>query len=280
MTREIDIPFADKSYEFTGWVNYFIFMHILPHMFKPKSKESIVEFALPISLFIQSELLDSEFEGEKQRTKIKIDILEKHKFKDMNTPRAYYSCEREFYEKIGGDEALLEAYTMREVREFIKNKALSIMAIHSMIKVYIEMCEKYELDKSRAEPSFAKCFEFFSNNPQGYPYQTLAEKGLEEGAWREFKCSCHLIYGYVEGLMQKGLIPKTPQGNAEIFIKTTISNILIDFDKNYDCLKTIMSHAMIAQNFLQKYQHSKSSHSINIWQLPKNFEKQFRLKLK
>ena len=115
------------------------------------------------------------------------------------------------------------------------------------------------------------------NRLSDYPYQTLAEKALEEGAWKEFKYSAHLVYGYIETLLEKGQIPQIPEGNVVNFIKSNVANVLTKFDDNYLFLKRMLIHSFKAQDVLLKHKHSKSSRNLELWILPEHLKKQYKL---
>lgn len=274
----IDIPFIEAEYKFDDWIKYLIFMHILPYMLRPASEDDWKGFALPISLYIQTLLLKN-MKNSNHRLKTQIEALEGSKYKKLNFCTSHYRREFDFYQSIGGNGALLEAFTLREIKEFIQNKAEYFMAIHAIVKYYMNWVDEYKKDKS-TEPSFNECFLKLKNRLSDYPYQTLAEKALEEGAWKEFKYSAHLIYGYIETLLEKGQIPQIPEGNVVNFIKSNVANVLTKFDDNYLFLKRMLIHSFKAQDVLLKHKHSKSSRNLELWILPEHLKKQYKLGMK
>lgn len=274
----VAIPFIEAEYKFDDWIKYLIFMHILPYMLKPASGEEWKGFALPISLYIQTLLL-KDMKNSNRCIKAQIEALEESKYKKLNFCTSHYRREFDFYKSLGGSEALLESFTLREIREFVQNKAEYLMAVHAIVKYYINWVDDYKKDKSTQEPSFNECFLKLRNRLSDYPYQTLAEKALEEGAWKEFKCSAHLVYGYIEALLEKEQIPQAPEGNVVNFIKNNIANILIKFDENYLILKRMLINSFKAQDVLLKHKHSKSSRNLELWILPEHLKKQYKLGL-
>lgn len=151
------------------------------------------------------------------------------------------------------------------------------MAVHAIVKYYMNWVDEYKKDSTSQEPSFNECFLRLRNRLSDYPYQTLAEKALEEGAWKEFKYSAHLIYGYIETLLEKRLIPQVPEGNVVNFIKNEVANVLVNFDDNYIFLKRMLTNSFKAQDVLLKYKHSKSSRDLELWILPDYLKKQYKL---
>ena len=144
----IDIPFVEAEYKFDDWIKYLIFMHILPYMLKPAS-DDWKGFALPISLYIQTFLLEN-MKNSNHRLKTQIEALEDRKYKKLNFCTSHYRREFDFYHSIGGNGALLEAFTLREIKEFIQDKAEYFMAVHAMVKYYMNWVDGYKKDKTQS----------------------------------------------------------------------------------------------------------------------------------
>ena len=191
-----------------------------------------------------------------------------------------YKKEYDYYNSLGGNDALLDGITMRDILNFMSRKAEYIMAVHAIIKLYIKWCNDFEIGLVKKEPSFAECYLKLRNSSNEYPYQTLAEKALEEGAWKEFKSSSHLIYGYVEALLQKSVLPPSPEGNVVSFIKDIVSKVLCNLADNSRHLHCILQNASVAQSVILHKRHSKSSKMFELWQLPLDeLKKNFNIKI-
>ncbi len=275
--REVDFPYLNESFAKNNFVKHIILLHILPYLLKPKSIETIRKFQLPILFKTQLMLLNKQQTLNKKQ-RLKINALEGKKVTDKASDYYAYKIEYDFYNSLGGDEALLDAYTLNDIRNFICNKAQYLMAVHSLVKTYISMWVEYSDDQLRKVPSWADCYRLCQLEPdidnpsmgrsRFAEYQVLGRKALEEGAYKEFKNSSHLIYGYVEALLQKGVIPEKVEGNKKTFIDGEVAKILCSFEKNSALLSEILKHSLYAQKYLIGCVHPNSSRDLDLWLLP------------
>lgn len=235
---------------------------------------------LAVSLKLQEMLLAQETSRERVRN-YKINAI--NDVQPTQRSADYYDSykkEYDYYNGLGGNEVLLNGITMRDILHFMQRKSEYIMAVHAIVKLYIKWCNEFEARLVEKEPSFAECYLKLRNLSDEYPYQTLAEKALEEGAWKEFKSSSHLIYGYVETLFQKGIITLQPEGNIVSFIKEVVSEKLCNISENSKHLHLILQNASIAQSVISYKRHSKSSKMFELWQLPLDeLKKNFNIKI-
>lgn len=100
----------------------------------------------------------------------------------------------------------------------------------------------------------------------------IANKGLEETVWKNFKHSAHLIYGYIEALYANDKIPNLPLSIEEIyktdkkqyitqkknFISTTLGNILSDAETNAKIFNDVIGYSLYAQKILLSQKHKNN----------------------
>lgn len=292
----IDFPYLNHMFNRGDFVKNIIFTHLMPYIMEPNFEkiEERKKWQRLAAVKTQKMILDIQ-DKVKTKNKYKIDAINDVNIKDQTKDYFAYKLEYDFYQKLGGDDAFYNTCIWNDVTNFIKSKAGYLLSIYTVMKLYMDKWDEYnkykEEEKSKEqndgnqksndnlmkEPSFEDCHQDCADrakNINDYPFQSYSTKSIKDDIWKEFKNVAHLIYGYVEALVENEVIVLPPETQNKVdYINNKISPILANLDNNSKYLREMLSYALKAQNYRIKHKHSKSVKNVDMWILPEDILK-------
>lgn len=264
---EINFPYLHHGFTLNKPIKQILLMNFFPYMLAPNNLEEINQYKLPISFKTMKMILDENRPSIQK--KYICDSIDNVSPKNKTSDYYAYKCEYDEFQKLGGFDSLLYEKNWASIQDAFHQKSLYFFGIYAIIK---NILIKF-VNNDTKNISYKKAFcEVANQNNKFYEYVMIANKGLEETVWKNFKHSAHLIYGYIEALYANDKIPNLPLSIEEIyktdkkqyitqkknFISTTLGNILSDAETNAKIFNDVIGYSLYAQKILLSQKHKNN----------------------
>lgn len=265
---EVDFPYLNQCYTRNNFVREIMLLHLFPYMFAPASEKTINQYKAPVFAKTSSMILKRQ--SDKKQLKFKLDTLNNVIAKDSTSDYFAYRLEYDELQKLGGDERILNDTNWSMLQNYIREETPYILSIYSVIKSFI----KLNTNNPQHTYGYNDAFEEIKKEGSKFnEFHILGSKALEEHAWKNFKSSAHLIYGYIEALYANNRMPEIPERITNLktsdakkyitdfksFLRTDIANVLLDTQTNAKLFNDIVGYALYAQSILDKNKHKNNS---------------------
>lgn len=240
---EVDFPYLNYSFTKTNFVREIILLHLFPYMLDPTRESSINRLKAPI--FAKTSAMILREQSDSKQRKFQIDALSSVNTRNSASPYFAYKLEFDELQNLGGVDAILHGANWSIIEDKIRSDITYLFSIYAVTKLLL----KHYSNKEDSSYSYNDAFRDSRIDDSKFnEFCLIGDKAIEENAWKRFKYSSYLIYGYIEALYANNLIPQIPD-DLQLLKDNDKKKYLADLKK--------FMHSTLADTFLNIHRNCK-----------------------
>ena len=269
--NEIEFPYLDRkiSSDSLEYAKENIWYHLLPYIVAQTDNE-LQGYKSIISLSLQSSILD-ELKTQQDKIQYKINALKNRKLNKYLFD--LYLYEHQFYEANGGDDTVLMGYTLRDIETILRKDASILILIYFRILNLLRLA-KYAPKKYSINRSSKMVYNLHTASDTNEITRCFWSYDKIEKSWQKYKSVGHIIYGYVQTLVDHNILDL----NLNFTTSTNISTIISDYNEYDSFIDSILGYAIYAQEILTNLKSKNSETTLSVMIIPPKILKKFKIK--
>lgn len=235
--NEIEFPYLDRkiSSDSLEYAKENIWYHLLPYIVAQTDNE-LQGYKSIISLSLQSSILD-ELKTQQDKIQYKINALKNRKLNKYLFD--LYLYEHQFYEANGGDDTVLMGYTLRDIETILRKDASILILIYFRILNLLRLA-KYAPKKYSINRSSKMVYNLHTASDTNEITRCFWSYDKIEKSWQKYKSVGHIIYGYVQTLVDHNILDL----NLNFTTSTNISTIISDYNEYDSFIDSILGYLL------------------------------------
>ncbi len=269
--NEIDFPYLKHkiSPDSLEYAKENVWYHLLPYIVA-KTDDELQGYKSIISLSLQSSILD-ELETQQEKSQYKINAIKNKKTNKYLFD--LYLYEHQFYEANGGDDTILMGYTLRDMENILRNDASILILIYFRVLSLLRLAQ-YTPEKYSINRSSKMVYDLYTVLDKNETTRRFWSYDKIEKSWQRYKSVCHIIYAYIQTLIDHNCLDL----NVNIDTSTDIPTIISDYNEYDSFVDSILGYAIYAQEILTNFKSKNSETPLNLIIVPPKILKKFKLK--
>lgn len=246
-----------------------IWFHMIPYIVA-RTDEELCAYKSIMSLNLQTMIL-SNLDTRQEKISYKINALKNKKTKKYLYD--LYLYEHQFYETNGGDDTVLLGYTLRDIQNILQEDASVLILIYFRVLNLLRLA-KYAPEKYSINRSSKMIYNLHIISDTRETIKNYWSYDKIEKSWQRYKSVSHIIYGYVQTLVDHNILDL----NLNFTTSTDIPTIISDYNEYYSFVDEILGYAVYAQDILTKFKSKNSELTLNLTTIPPKILKKFKIK--
>lgn len=164
-------------------------------------------------------------------------------------------------------------YTLRDIETILRKDASILILIYFRILNLLRLA-KYAPKKYSINRSSKMVYNLHTASDTNEITRCFWSYDKIEKSWQKYKSVGHIIYGYVQTLVDHNILDL----NLNFTTSTNISTIISDYNEYDSFIDSILGYAIYAQEILTNLKSKNSETTLSVMIIPSKILKKFKIK--